>query len=58
VGATAPDRVTVSAHAAYLVWPIAAVLGAVLVLWRPFSPKARPDDPVAPSTEVEPPAMT
>jgi hypothetical protein len=58
VGATAPERVTVSAHAAYLVWPITAVVGALVVLWRPFSAKARPDDPVAPSTEVEPPAMT
>lgn len=46
VGATAPDRVTVSAHAAYLVWPIAAVVGAVVVLWRPFTPRTRaPDDP-------------
>jgi hypothetical protein len=41
VGATAPDRVTVSAHAAYLVWPIAAVVGAVLVLWPPFTPRTR-----------------
>jgi hypothetical protein len=43
VGATAPDRVTVSAHAAYLVWPIAAVAGAVLVLWRPFAPRPSED---------------
>lgn len=44
VGATAPDRVTVSAHAAYLVWPIAAVIGALVVLWRPFAPRSRSDD--------------
>ena len=35
VGATAPDRVQVTADAAYLAWPLAAVLGAVLVLWAP-----------------------
>lgn len=51
VGATAPDRVTVSAHAAYLVWPIAAVVGAVVVLWRPFTPRIRRDEPEAPSDE-------
>lgn len=35
IGANAPDRVRVSAGAAYLVWPIAAVAGALAVLWRP-----------------------
>ena len=33
VGATAPDRVVVTADAAYLVWPISALVGAVVVLW-------------------------
>ena len=33
VGATAPDRVRLTAEAAYLVWPIAAVVGALVVLW-------------------------
>jgi hypothetical protein len=35
VGATAPDQVRVTADAAYLAWPLAAVLGAVVVLWAP-----------------------
>ena len=35
MGATAPDQVVVTADAAYLAWPLAAVLGAVLVLWAP-----------------------
>jgi hypothetical protein len=35
VGATAPDAVTVTAEAAYLAWPLGAVLGAILVLWSP-----------------------
>jgi hypothetical protein len=34
-GATAPDQVLVTADAAYLAWPLAAVLGAVVVLWAP-----------------------
>jgi hypothetical protein len=34
-GATALDRVTVSASGAYFVWPIAAVSGALVVLWSP-----------------------
>lgn len=33
IGATAPDQIGVTADAAYLVWPIAAVVGAVIVLW-------------------------
>lgn len=33
VGATAPAQVAVHATAAYLVWPIAATFGAVVVLW-------------------------
>ena len=37
VGATAVDQVRVAAEAAYLVWPTAAVLGALLVLWGPRS---------------------
>jgi hypothetical protein len=35
MGATAPDHVVVTASASYLAWPLAAVLGAVLVLWAP-----------------------
>lgn len=33
VGATAPDVVRVTANVVYLTWPIAAVVGALLVLW-------------------------
>ena len=33
VGTTAPDRVAVRATAAYAVWPMATLLGAVAVLW-------------------------
>ncbi len=35
VGATARDQVRVTADSAYLTWPLAAVLGAVVVLWAP-----------------------
>lgn len=35
LGATAPDQVVVTADAAYLAWPLGAVLGAVVVLWAP-----------------------
>jgi hypothetical protein len=35
MGTSAPDQVLVTAEAAYLAWPLAAVLGAVLVLWAP-----------------------
>jgi hypothetical protein len=35
VGATAPDELTVTADAAYLAWPLGAVVGAVVVLWAP-----------------------
>jgi hypothetical protein len=35
VGATAADVVDVTAEGAYLVWPIAAVAGALIVLWGP-----------------------
>ena len=34
VGATALDQVTVTSSAAYLVWPITATAGALLVLFR------------------------
>ncbi len=37
MGTSAPDQVQVTAEAAYLAWPLAAVLGAVLVLWAPSS---------------------
>lgn len=36
VGTTVPDQVVLSSDAAYLVWPIAAVAGALLVLWSPW----------------------
>lgn len=35
VGATAPGMVSVSSTAAYFVWPISAVIGAMVVLWSP-----------------------
>ncbi len=35
IGASAPDVVRVSAEGVYLVWPIAAVAGALIVLWGP-----------------------
>lgn len=34
-GQTVPAELTVSATAAYLVWPIAALLGTLMVLWSP-----------------------
>lgn len=39
VGTTAQGAVTVSAQGAYLVWPVAALVGALVVLWgtRPSS---------------------
>lgn len=40
VGTKAPDRITLGADAAYLVWPIAAMLGAVVVQFtRPHAPE-------------------
>ena len=38
VGATAPDAVVLRASSAYLVWPIATLFGAVVVLWSRRSP--------------------
>jgi hypothetical protein len=35
IGDSAPDEVRVTAEAAYLAWPLGAVLGAVVVLWAP-----------------------
>jgi len=35
VGAVAAGRVVVSSEAVYYVWPIAALVGALLVLWSP-----------------------
>ena len=35
LGATAPDTVSVSSAAAYFLWPISAVIGAMVVLWSP-----------------------
>lgn len=33
VGETAPAQVRLAAEAAYLVWPVAALLGSIMVLW-------------------------
>jgi hypothetical protein len=44
VGATAPDRVTLTADVAYLVWPIAALIGCVVVLWSRPGTAASQDD--------------
>jgi hypothetical protein len=41
VGATAEDQVVLTAEVAYLVWPISAMVGAVVVLW---SQSGRRDD--------------
>ena len=44
VGATAPDRVTLTADVAYLVWPIAALIGCVVVLFSRPGDAATQDD--------------
>jgi MFS superfamily sulfate permease-like transporter len=41
-GTSAPDQVVVTADAAHLAWPLAAVLGAVLVLWAPSGRDRQP----------------
>lgn len=52
VGASATGMVTVSADAAYLVWPIATLVGALLVLWsQPGEPLVRRRE--APELPVE-----
>lgn len=42
VGATAEDRVVLTADVAYLVWPISSMVGAVVVLWS--RPGRRPEE--------------
>ncbi len=40
IGARAPAQLTVSATSAYLAWPIAVLLGSLLVLWsKPLEPE-------------------
>lgn len=56
VGASAEGAVVVTAEAAYLVWPIAAVLGALLVLWSPPGQRLVTQDDERP-VEVEDPGM-
>ena len=58
VGTTAPDQVVLDASAAYLVWPVAALVGAAAVLWStPSQRKPRdqadqpPDQPAAERAE-------
>ncbi len=42
VGTTADDQVVLDASAAYLVWPVAALVGAAVVLWStPREPRPR-----------------
>lgn len=53
VGATAPDRVVLSADAAYLVWPIAALVGAVVVLWSRPRPESPERDPMSSPSDPE-----
>jgi hypothetical protein len=44
VGDTAPDQVRLTADVAYLVWPISALAGCVIVLWsRPGTREPRHD---------------
>lgn len=50
VGATAPDQVTLDASAAYLAWPIGALIGATVVLWSSSRTSATP------AGATEPPA--
>lgn len=43
LGATAPEQVTLTAEAAYLVWPIAGLVSALMVLWsRPEGRRRHP----------------
>jgi hypothetical protein len=53
VGATAPDRVVLDADAAYLVWPVAALVGAVVVLWSRPRPESPGRDPMSSPSEPE-----
>ena len=44
VGATAEDRVVLTADVAYLVWPISAMIGSVVVLWSRPGRRTEDDD--------------
>jgi hypothetical protein len=44
VGATAPDRVVVTADSAYLMWPISALVGCAVVLWSRPGVRQTKDD--------------
>ena len=37
VGASAPERVRLSSQAPYFMWPVSALIGAILVLWGPLT---------------------
>src|SRR5680860_1395943 len=41
VGAQVPVQLKVTAHTAYLVWPVATLVGALIVLWSPPDRKLR-----------------
>ncbi len=51
VGEKLPTQLVLSATACYLVWPLAALAGALFVLW---SPPPEPADPSATSAEPAP----
>jgi hypothetical protein len=44
VGATIPSELAVDATVCYLVWPVTALIGCLIVLWSP--PAVAPDKPV------------
>jgi hypothetical protein len=44
IGATAPERVVLTAEVAYLVWPISAVIGSAVVLWSQPGRRDERDD--------------
>lgn len=46
VGATAEDRVVLDTDVAYLVWPISAMVGSVVVLWSQASRRQGSNDTV------------
>ena len=47
VGATAEDRVVLDTDVAYLVWPISAMVGSVVVLWSQAGRRQGSDDRAA-----------
>ena len=52
VGATAEDRVVLTADVAYLVWPISAMVGSVVVLWSQSGRRSSRDDTPRTGTDV------